>query len=329
MQPLYDMGVINKTTQRLNTDKLFIIPQVNGNYYQCSKCKKIYLNKSMGVCVNQYCNAKLEGRNEESENSLDKALKDNFYFALSKKRPEKLSVEELTAQTDKRDQKIRQRRFQDLYIQKDGNNEWAIKDSIEILSVTTTMEAGVDIGSLDSVMMANMPPQRFNYQQRVGRAGRRGNPLAVALTVCRNRNHDEYYFKNPDKVTNDPTPPPYLDTRSETIFERFLAKEVIRNAINDFVEENPWAGDIYDTGSEDVHGQFGNVEFWNEEINKEKKRENQEDFEDDVSKNSTELCYTEKIVNNWIKKNSIKIEEIIDVIWKQTELKDANPDKSK
>ena len=329
MQPLYDMGVINKTTQRLNTDKLFIIPQVNGNYYQCSKCKKIYLNKSMGVCVNQYCNAKLEERNEESENSLDKALKDNFYFALSKKRPEKLSVEELTAQTDKRDQKIRQRRFQDLYIQKDGNNEWAIKDSIEILSVTTTMEAGVDIGSLDSVMMANMPPQRFNYQQRVGRAGRRGNPLAVALTVCRNRNHDEYYFKNPDKVTNDPTPPPYLDTGSETIFERFLAKEVIRNAINDFVEENPWAGDIYDTGSEDVHGQFGNVEFWNEEINKEKKRENQEDFEDDVSKNSTELCYTEKIVNNWIKKNSIKIEEIIDIIWKQTELKDANPNKSK
>ena len=110
-------------------------------------------------------------------------------------------------------------------------------------------------------MMANMPPRRFNYQQRVGRAGRRGAGVSLAITFCRGRSHDDYYYQRPELITGEPPPTPYVDMSSKTIFRRVFVKEVLRRAFAQLMVSN-------EEGFRDsVHGEFGAAAKWSSRVN--------------------------------------------------------------
>jgi DEAD/DEAH box helicase domain-containing protein len=88
-----------------------------------------------------------------------------------------------------------------------------------LLSCTPTLEMGIDIGDLSSVILCSVPPAQANYMQRVGRAGRRdGN--ALNLAVANARPHDLYFFAEPEEMIAGELDPPGVFLNASAVLER-------------------------------------------------------------------------------------------------------------
>ena len=257
------MGGITLT---LDLAKLSFRKMTEDRYIRCPNCKRVHPNMGFGLCTNTSCMSILNPNVTIETEELHKHYI-SFDILKEKKKPRRLHTEELSGQTD--DIQTRLREFKDLILE--DNNGYRMTKPIDMVCVTTTMEVGVDIGSLQAIFQGNMPPTRYNYQQRVGRGGRRNQAFSAAFTFCRGRSHDIYYYKNAtdEMVGGIPATPklslaPYHDTDGTTkmkvaIMKRVIVKDLLHEAFKDL---------DYDYHLMDTSGEFGKISEWQWNINK-------------------------------------------------------------
>lgn len=131
---------------------------------------------------------------------------------------------EHTAQVEQGDRLEREARFR--FTQKD-RDDWLADNGkplewLPVLFCSPTMELGVDISSLNTVYMRNVPPTPANYAQRSGRAGRAGQP-ALVITYCAAQSpHDQYFFRSPVRMVHGQVNPPTLDLANRELIQSHL-----------------------------------------------------------------------------------------------------------
>ena len=210
-------------------DSLQVRIAIDETWLQCALCGHVQLKPYIGACAN--CGRKaLEPRAPDHPYMTARKgfFREPLRAVLGGQRPIHLTAEEHTAQLSQRDAGVVyatteefELRFQDVPL---GPK----KPAVDVLSCTTTMEVGIDIGSLTAVGLRTVPPLRENYQQRAGRAGRRGTSVSSVLTFAQGGAHDAHYFANPEAMISGAPREPRIKSDNRRLARRHIYSSLLQ-----------------------------------------------------------------------------------------------------
>jgi len=181
-----------------------VVPLVESakGVYRCSRCRRLSHINVRGICPAYRCDGTLEPVDAAAPGWVQNHYR-HLYQGLE---PIPLSAQEHTAQWTSSAAAAVQERF--------------VRGELNALSCSTTFELGVDVGELQAVLMRNVPPTTANYVQRAGRAGRRTDSAAFALTYAQRRSHDLTHYARPERIVAGRIRPPAVVVTNEKIVRR-------------------------------------------------------------------------------------------------------------
>lgn len=189
------------TIQRLNHDAWTVLHEPT-TLYICDTCGSLAQRSVHNVCPQYRCAGKLKPFVREKGRYA-------YYADLYRDhKPIPMIAKEHTAQLQSRYALSLQNDFE--------------AGKVNVLSCSTTFEMGVDVGQLEAVFMRNVPPETSNYIQRAGRAGRRTESTAFALTYAKKRSHDMTYYQDPKRIISGRIKTPYIVRENEKIVLRHV-----------------------------------------------------------------------------------------------------------
>ncbi len=190
--------------RQIDADKLLL--HAHEGVFRCGMCRRPHPREAPKMaCPVWRCSGTLTYEKEDPDNYDLMVLDQNFAMLRSR---------EHSAQIPQADREFLERTFK-------GQGEL-----VNTLVCTPTLELGVDIGALDSVLMRNVPPLPANYWQRAGRAGRR-HRMATNLTYARPASHDRAYFVDPLKLLEGLILPPSFNLRNAVMVRKHVHAAVL------------------------------------------------------------------------------------------------------